>query len=420
MENVLGVVLFIPHLPIFSPTTTTDPGAASFDLARIWHAIESVTIPDPNRIVPVLAATGLAYTSNRARKAKQRKDVSIASAAGAILVAIIVTSLAPAIWFFALGGGLFLAFTLLRNAFNFEEFVGEDRGASGHWQRSLEGWKTRTGVKELIERRYSLDDTKKSYQGLAEERRTRIEKYESDRRSTQLDTFLSGFQISAAKIRGIGPAKTAQLASFGIDTAADIEYSAIDAVPGFGPVTSQPLLDWRKKIEGRFVYNPHRTTQDEQELRKIEAEIAAKGSRLRAELLSGRTDLEKASHVVLERLRTSDPELANADKRLRQAQADLAFLGLPQPPVAGWPAAEALRPIPTLSFPTTLQGFATPSHSQAFGTSAPRPQPSATTAPNCPNCGHKMVRRTARRGPNAGRAFWGCSTYPNCRGTRPI
>lgn len=37
----------------------------------------------------------------------------------------------------------------------------------------------------------------------------------------------------------------------------------------------------------------------------------------------------------------------------------------------------------------------------------------------CPTCGAAMVRRTARRGAHAGGAFWGCSAYPRCRGTRP-
>jgi restriction system protein len=38
----------------------------------------------------------------------------------------------------------------------------------------------------------------------------------------------------------------------------------------------------------------------------------------------------------------------------------------------------------------------------------------------CPVCRGAMVRRTAKRGPSAGRAFWGCGGYPACRGTRPF
>ncbi len=38
----------------------------------------------------------------------------------------------------------------------------------------------------------------------------------------------------------------------------------------------------------------------------------------------------------------------------------------------------------------------------------------------CPTCSSAMVRRVAKRGENAGNAFWGCTEYPSCRGTRPI
>jgi four helix bundle suffix protein len=36
--------------------------------------------------------------------------------------------------------------------------------------------------------------------------------------------------------------------------------------------------------------------------------------------------------------------------------------------------------------------------------------------PPCPECSKPMVLRTAKAGKNAGRQFWGCSTYPDCRG----
>ena len=42
-----------------------------------------------------------------------------------------------------------------------------------------------------------------------------------------------------------------------------------------------------------------------------------------------------------------------------------------------------------------------------------------TFTPSCPICSKAMVKRTARKGPNAGQTFWGCSGYPSCRGTRP-
>jgi hypothetical protein len=46
--------------------------------------------------------------------------------------------------------------------------------------------------------------------------------------------------------------------------------------------------------------------------------------------------------------------------------------------------------------------------------------PAQTAAPACPNCGKPMVLRTARRGSNAGRQFWGCSAYSACKGIREL
>ena len=45
---------------------------------------------------------------------------------------------------------------------------------------------------------------------------------------------------------------------------------------------------------------------------------------------------------------------------------------------------------------------------------------STPVAPTCPTCGARMVERTAKKGKNAGQPFWGCGTYPDCRGIRPI
>jgi four helix bundle suffix protein len=40
--------------------------------------------------------------------------------------------------------------------------------------------------------------------------------------------------------------------------------------------------------------------------------------------------------------------------------------------------------------------------------------------PACPHCSKPMRLRTARKGRHSGQQFWGCSAYPDCRGTRPL
>ena len=47
-----------------------------------------------------------------------------------------------------------------------------------------------------------------------------------------------------------------------------------------------------------------------------------------------------------------------------------------------------------------------------------RTEQTKTKLPDCPLCGKLMTLRTARQGKNAGSQFWGCTGYPECKGTR--
>lgn len=64
---------------------------------------------------------------------------------------------------------------------------------------------------------------------------------------------------------------------------------------------------------------------------------------------------------------------------------------------------------------------------QSIATKSPQPAapPIASVskseiAPACPQCGSSMVKRTARKGNNAGADFWGCTKFPACRGVRQL
>ncbi len=47
-------------------------------------------------------------------------------------------------------------------------------------------------------------------------------------------------------------------------------------------------------------------------------------------------------------------------------------------------------------------------------------QSDSSDSPTCPVCGQAMHQRTAKQGSGAGKAFWGCGSYPECKGTLPI
>lgn len=79
---------------------------------------------------------------------------------------------------------------------------------------------------------------------------------------------------------------------------------------------------------------------------------------------------------------------------------------------------------------TALQVMLVEARRAGAPSSAARPQaterPAAAarresgSAPACPACGKPMARRVAGKGSNAGQAFWGCSAFPRCRGTKSM
>lgn len=61
-----------------------------------------------------------------------------------------------------------------------------------------------------------------------------------------------------------------------------------------------------------------------------------------------------------------------------------------------------------------------PQAAAATAQSAPQSATAETAAPICPKCGSAMAKRTAKQGANTGKSFWGCTTFPQCRGTIQI
>jgi len=60
-------------------------------------------------------------------------------------------------------------------------------------------------------------------------------------------------------------------------------------------------------------------------------------------------------------------------------------------------------------------------HALIRGVGIPASNPvQMSNQPTCPVCQGAMVKRTAKRGANAGNEFWGCSRYPACKGTRTV
>jgi DNA-binding helix-hairpin-helix protein with protein kinase domain len=149
-----------------------------------------------------------------------------------------------------------------------------------------------------------------------------LEKQEEQRiKALALAAHLEKFFVRHASISGIGPGLKSSLASFGIETAADVTRMSVMNVPGFGSFRADRLLEWRRQCEARFqldlarakalpsVANASRGFMDQR--RRIVLELQSGPSKLQ-HILESR---QKARSEL-------DPGMRAMAMRVAQAKAD--------------------------------------------------------------------------------------------------
>lgn len=296
-------------------------------------------------------------------------------------------------------------------------------------QRELNAFLQRNGMTEVIKVRGDLYAAISAYNGHADALKRELKVMQSNRMSRQRQAYLDRFSIRRANISGIGPAKTAMLISFGIETAADVNKSDILRIRGFGDVTTGKLLEWRKNLESRFKYDPAPNAQDMADERAIRVRFAAEKTKLESTIRNGLGTLKNASALLtaLPAKAKSDKALINAVETRAQAEQDLLKLGasVPASTVSMMLAPPPLDNILTRAIPEqklSKTGASAPVSTFSVVTAqppqtSPKPPRVTTTSgiPICPKCGSPMRQRSGRYGD-----FWGCSRYPGCKGTRKI
>ena len=146
--------------------------------------------------------------------------------------------------------------------------------------------------------------------------------YQIERNSELLKIYLERHFIENSEISGIGKRRALTLASYSIETAADISYNKVASVPGFGPVLTQNLIDWRNTLEARFSrYRP--SPKDLASLSSVDQKYAHRRSELENKLLASKAQLEDVRDSLLKQREQVRKEAENVLSRLAQARADM-------------------------------------------------------------------------------------------------
>lgn len=385
IERLQGITLFLPPIGASAaPGNATGFSSGSFKLEVVWRAIEAAIPPANGTHSPVLHSIQPEPTAEAKKlrgEATQQKFIGVGSAG--VAAAILFSS--PSLWFLWVPAGWYGLAKLFGEAADTGKLKSQKRDLEQRWQQALDDWKRRCGSDAFNKLKSELLEAKKSYQGLSSDQSQRIGKYQQNRRDVHLKAYLSTFYIRHASIRGIGQSKTATLASYGIETAADVtSASRIEQVPGFGPSTALNLLAWRHVVESRFVYNPNPNRADQVELARIKAEIGKREIQLRQKLSGGPDALNRATQDALARRQAVDPALQRLHERIAQVNADLHYVhgkfGIPITwitPVlvvvamavaisnADWSTPQASTPTDELPATTALRDVAAPAEVSA-------------------------------------------------------
>jgi DNA-binding helix-hairpin-helix protein with protein kinase domain len=321
IEGHAGVLLF----SVAGLTATVRPGG--FDVNIVWAQILAVPSPGACPALPQPAAfpvspspTALATHRSRILRISLAWFFGIAGPVLAIVAAVEVGGFTPVA---IVGILLFLAYALFERGDRLRQRAQRELEDAEAFFKALE----KTWIREASEagfgaRRRTLENLKNEYLGLPALRQTKINRLQTGLAQAQLQKFLDRHRIEHAKIPGIGEGRRATLQSYGIETAGDITQNALMQVPGFGPTLAAVLLEWRKSITARFVFNPAAKI-DPRDIADVDRSIAARRSEIEKALVSGIGELRQISQQIILRRRALTPQLAAAVRAIAQAEVDL-------------------------------------------------------------------------------------------------
>jgi DNA-binding helix-hairpin-helix protein with protein kinase domain len=309
VESQTGVRLFGQRIVSTSPT-------GAVDVATLWKAIAAVPSPGPNPPLPSERSWTLPPDANTPDKALKliRQALCFALIAFGVAGCAVSGVLGLALC------GVGLAIWPWVSAEKRHAVQREVAAAKAEYDALLGRWSRETTIDIFNDKLRELEKARAELADLPNERRRGLAKLDAEREAHQRTRYLDSFEIARAKIRHIGASRTAMLASYGIETAADVVEHAILKIPGFGPTYTSSLVKWRKEHERRFRFNPNEPI-DPRELASLDQRLAARSQELISVLRQGPDSLRIVGQEIASARQQLGPLLDKAWLVLKIAEA---------------------------------------------------------------------------------------------------
>ena len=309
---------------LFAASSHALPGSSSFfDLTAAWARIIAVESPGAAPPEPSRISFGTLKPSDEAAALGRFAFGKAFGIIFVIVVGIALLSALPGAWLLWIIGGIGLISSIAQSNPNRQkvlEFATKHRTAEAHYRTIKQRWDRDAGDQRFRAKLSDLEATKQKWRDLPAVRQQRYQQLQREREKQQLQRFLEKFAIDHASIPGIGASRKAVLESFNIETAFDVTHRM--RVPGFGPALTEKLMDWRRSLEQRFVFDPTKGI-DPRDIAVLDKDISDQRQRLEQALAAGPGELiQIRNHAVTQR-KVLESQLTDAYRLMLQAEADM-------------------------------------------------------------------------------------------------
>jgi DNA-binding helix-hairpin-helix protein with protein kinase domain len=291
VEAQTGIRLFGQRIADAGPT-------GAIDLATLWKAISA--IPDPGAD-PALPSERLWHSPPDVRGPSSglktfRKVLSIGLVCTGLVACSALSKDGGVVWALVAYGLAVAAWPRV----SAEKRAAAERGYSAaktEWEGALSRWKREASHDAFVKKLKAFEQVRAEIANLPNKRRRQLAKLEAEREMRQRQRYLDRFRIDRAKIRGIASGRVSMLASYGIETAADVDSVNIMRIPGFGEMLTSELVRWRQRHERNFRFNPGEPI-DRRDLDAIDRELEARRQNLLSTLRQGPDLLRRLSQDI--------------------------------------------------------------------------------------------------------------------------
>lgn len=299
-------------------------GMSNFNLAQTWARITA--IESPGRAPEISTSSFKVQPRPLPESIKSARNVAAFKKIAAVILFLGCLVIAPELFFIALIISAFLFFSRVDDSAERRARQDALNTAQRNMVAAQERWNLEAGDGKCQAKLKELSNLRTEYESLANQLAQEKQKLQQNLHNAQLHKFLDQFFLEKHNIPGVGPTRKATLASFGIETAADVTVNKVMNINGFGQKLTRELVDWRNGLERRFVFDPSKGV-DAADIAAVNQRFGQKRKQIEGSLLAGSEQLNQVRGQILRQRTQMLPMTQAAAQQVAQAEADLAVMG---------------------------------------------------------------------------------------------